>query len=125
MARARRPRDPVEVVTTFPSRPKRAVDAFVGRAVRARLAACGNVTAAVSSTYWWKGKVERAAEVWISFKTAPGRARELRAWIEREHPYDVPLVAVVPLQSTSRAYAGWVSAETQPRAPTARSRRPR
>src|SRR5437773_10580059 len=56
-----------QVVTTTDSRD--AAEALSKSAVEARVAACGQVSGPITSTYWWEGKVETAEEWRITFKT--------------------------------------------------------
>lgn len=115
----------VVVETTFPAAPRGASGRFAARAVAARLAACGNVMPGVRSVYWWNGRRERAREVLISFKTTPRAAPALVAWLRREHPYEVPFVAVLPVGSVMPAYARWVHHEVGRASRTGRVRRRR
>lgn len=81
-------------------------------AVEARLAACAHIDAPLTAVYRWKGAVETATEWRISYKTTRDRLPALGAWVHREHTYDVPEWIVLPLESTSAAYGGWVTEET-------------
>src|SRR5687768_4946453 len=46
--------------------------------VEERLATCANVLPALSSVYWWQGKVERANESLLLLKTVEARVPALR-----------------------------------------------
>lgn len=97
---------PRVVLTTAP-------DAVVARRlahalVEARLAACVNLVPGLTSVYRWEGAVEEAQEVLCVVKTTAGRLAELEAFLEREHPYDVPeCVALEPARVEPR-YLGWL-----------------
>jgi periplasmic divalent cation tolerance protein len=81
----------------------------IGRAmVEERLAACVNILGPVRSIYRWKGAVETADEVAVIFKTSDDRAGDLIARIAALHSYDVPCVAVWPIDKILGAYAAWV-----------------
>ena len=81
----------------------------IGRAmVEERLAACINILGPVRSIYRWKGKIETADEVAAIFKTSDDRAGDLIARIAALHSYDVPCVAVWPIDKILGAYAAWV-----------------
>ena len=84
-------------------------------AVEARVAACGQVSGPMTSTYWWDGKVEQAQEWVVAFKTTAGRSQDLIAHLRREHPYHVPEIIVTPVVGGSPDYLAWVEAETTPR----------
>jgi len=81
----------------------------IGRAmVEERLAACVNILGPVRSIYRWKGAVETTDEVAAIFKTSDDRAGDLIARIAALHSYDVPCVAVWPIDKILGAYAAWV-----------------
>ena len=79
--------------------------------VEERLAACANILGPCRSVYRWQGAVEEAAEVAAIFKARADKAEALTARIAALHSYDVPAVAVWPVEHAWPAYAGWVEAE--------------
>jgi periplasmic divalent cation tolerance protein len=90
------PLDPVDatgpmrlVLTTFPS--AAAADRAVASVLRARLAACAQMTD-VRSRYWWDGQLRSDTEVLVIFKTVPKRVGALFRRLGELHPYDVPEV---------------------------------
>jgi periplasmic divalent cation tolerance protein len=80
-------------------------------AVAERLAACVNIIGPCRSIYRWQGAVEEADEVAAIFKARADKAEALTARIAELHSYDVPAIAVWPIESAWPAYAGWVAAE--------------
>ena len=78
-------------------------------ALEARLVACANLVPAVESHYWWHGKIERATEVLVLFKTTRPRLRALEKLILTNHPYDTPEFLVLPLHSGSERYMKWLA----------------
>lgn len=84
----------------------------IGRAViDERLAACINIFPACRSIYRWHGKIETAGEVPAILKTHSWMADELIERIASLHSYDVPCVAVFPIDKLLRGYAEWVEDE--------------
>nr|WSX47584.1 divalent-cation tolerance protein CutA [Streptomyces sp. NBC_00974]WSX54272.1 divalent-cation tolerance protein CutA [Streptomyces sp. NBC_00974] len=81
-------------------------------AVAARLAACAQIDAPLTSVYRWKEKIETATEWRVSFKTTSDRLPALAEWVGREHGYDVPEWIVLPVNEVSDAYRTWVITET-------------
>ena len=63
-------------------------------AVERRLAACGSITQ-VRSIYPWKGVLRDEGEALIIFKTPRDRVPRLRAFLEKEHPYETPEIVEV------------------------------
>jgi periplasmic divalent cation tolerance protein len=87
-------------------------------AVEARLAACGQVTGPIASTYWWDNAVRREEEWLVLLKLPADRYPELAAFLNERHSYDEPEIIAVPIVAGSAAYLAWVSEETRdPRAP--------
>ena len=54
------------------------------------LAACAQVSSPLASVYRWRGTVEEAREWAVVVKTTRERLDAALAWLEREHPYEVP-----------------------------------
>lgn len=76
--------------------------------VEERLAACANVLGPCHSIYRWQGKVEEADEVAAIFKTTAESAPMLVERIAALHSYDVPAIAVWPIEDALPAYGQWV-----------------
>ena len=104
----------VFVYTTWPT----TVEAeAAGRAlVERRLAACVNILPGMISLYRWEGKVERAEEAVMIVKTRASLAGAVSDAVKDLHPYDVPAILVMPLESVEQSYLGWLLKETE-RAP--------
>jgi periplasmic divalent cation tolerance protein len=83
--------------------------------VEERLATCANVAPALTSIYWWEGKVERASEVLLILKTVEERVAALRERAVGLHPYDVPELLVLDVQQGHEPYLEWVRSESSPR----------
>jgi periplasmic divalent cation tolerance protein len=81
-------------------------------AVEARLAACGQVSSPVTSTYRWRGEVETATEFRIEFKTREPIARLLLAFLKERHSYETPELLVTPIVTGHQGYLDWIAAET-------------
>ena len=78
----------------------------------ARLIACANIGAQVTSHYTWQGKPEETPEVQLWLKTRSDLAPEVMAKIEHLHPYDCPLIALDEI-AVNPAYADWVNTQTR------------
>ncbi|MFD6274161.1 divalent-cation tolerance protein CutA [Streptomyces sp. NPDC060209] len=83
-------------------------------AVEARLAACAQISAPVTSVYRWEGAVETGEERQVLFKTTAERYDELEAHLVAAHDYGTPEIIAVPVVRGSDRYLAWVSAETAP-----------
>jgi len=101
-----------DVLLVLVTAPSAEVAAGLARAlVEARLAACGNVVPGLRSIYRWEGKVEDEAEALLLLKTTRDRFEALREEVLRRHPYQVPEVVAVPLETGSASYLDWVRAQ--------------
>lgn len=81
-------------------------------AVEARLAACAQISAPVTSVYHWQNAIETAEEWQVLFKTTPACYDALEAHLTAAHDYETPEIIAMPVVRGNAAYAGWVRAET-------------
>jgi len=98
--------DILTLITTF-------ADAEIARQigtqlVESQLAACVNVLPGVESIYRWQGEVRLEAEAIVLIKTTRGRLNELEAWLQTNHPYEVPEILVLTPEAGSARYFQWV-----------------
>jgi periplasmic divalent cation tolerance protein len=77
-----------------------------------RLAACVQIEK-IESMYWWKGALEHADELLLTFKTAVNKSEELQCRLLEIHPYETPEIIEVPISGGSEDYLAWVEAETR------------
>src|SRR5215212_8817044 len=102
---------PILVYTTFPDE---ATALAIGEAlVTQKLAACVNVLPGMRSVYAWKGAVERGQEVVGLVKTREGLAEAVRAALKERHPYETPIVLVLPVSGSDSDTFDWIMAETK------------
>lgn len=97
------------MLITAPRGPK--AEALAKGLVAARLAACVNVVPGIVSHYAWKGKQHRDAESLLIAKTSTAKLRALTAWVEKNHPYDVPEVLALKVDAGSGDYLKWLGGE--------------
>jgi periplasmic divalent cation tolerance protein len=80
--------------------------------VRRRLAACAQVIAPITSTYWWQGEIQQAEEWLLLMKTTSDRFEELTACVRELHSYEVPEIVAVPIVRGTPDYLQWIRRET-------------
>jgi len=80
--------------------------------VNRKLAACVNIIPSVWSVYHWQGTVEKAVENLLIFKTSEGRLDELMEGLRELHPYDLPEIIALPVETGLPEYLRWVEEET-------------
>jgi periplasmic divalent cation tolerance protein len=89
-----------------------AADALAESLVAARLAACVQILP-VRSVYRWKGRMEKSGEQLLFVKTRAALTEKTIAWIRERHPYEIPEIVALPIQSGWRPYLDWIDAETR------------
>jgi len=99
------------VITNLPD--ERTASKLAQLLVEARAAACVNQLAPCISTYRWQGKIETATEIPLLIKTTKTAYPRLEDLIRKEHPYELPEIIAVSLDSGFHAYLNWVSSETR------------
>jgi periplasmic divalent cation tolerance protein len=70
-----------------------------------------NILPGMVSHYWWQGKLERAEEVVMIFKTRASHAEAVAAAVRESHPYTTPAVTVLPVEGGDPDYLAWIAAE--------------
>ena len=99
--------------TTWPD--AETAEAVGAAAVGEGLCACVNLFGPIRSVYRWKGAVERAEEVPMTFKTTAARAAELRTFIAARHPYELPCILALRIEAAAShpAFLAWIGDETK------------
>ncbi|MGW1884856.1 divalent-cation tolerance protein CutA [Streptomyces sp. NPDC001970] len=104
------------VLTTTDSAAK--AEELARGAVEARLAACAQISAPVTSVYHWRNAIETSEEWQVLFKTTEARYDALEAYLRAHHDYDTPEIIATPVVRGSAAYLEWVaSGTTEPEKP--------
>lgn len=86
--------------------------------VEQSLAACVNVLGPCTSVYRWKGVVESATEVPLLIKTTAARYPAVQSALRDAHPYELPEIIAVPVDTGLPAYLNWVATETRETGPS-------
>jgi len=90
-----------------------AADTIAERLIEARLVACANLYEPVRSAYHWNGGVERETEHPLLVKTRDELGDLVEAAGRTMHPYEVPAIIRVAIDSVNADYLAWVYAETR------------
>jgi len=101
----------VFLYSTFPDEAsaKRVAEALVN----AKLAACVNISAPMTSVYEWNGKLETGAEVAAFIKTRRVLVDDAIAMARPLHPYSVPCFLVMPIEGGNADYLAWARDQTK------------
>ncbi len=81
---------------------------IAGILVEERLAACVNVVPGLISVYRWDGAVQRDEEVLLLIKTTQAVYGQLEQRMRVLHPYELPEIIAVPIQTGQADYIQWI-----------------
>ena len=101
---------PVIIVSTFPD--KTSITKIANKLVKKKLVACVNIMK-ISSVYSWKGKIENQPEYLALFKTTKKNQLVLKKELRKLHPYDIPEIAEINVDSINQAYLKWLVDSTR------------
>jgi len=76
--------------------------------IDAELAACVNIIPSLTSIYQWKGKRQQGTEELLLIKTTSGAYPALQQHIVASHPYELPEIIAVPIETGLPAYLDWL-----------------
>ena len=76
--------------------------------VEEQLAACINIIPGIASVYRWKGAIEKDEELLLLIKTSQGSYQSLEQRIRTLHPYELPEIIAVPIQTGQTDYIQWI-----------------
>jgi periplasmic divalent cation tolerance protein len=93
-------------ISTFPD--AEAADRIAHTLIEEKFAACANIIPTVHSIYRWKDKIETAGEVIVFFKTTLDRQAAFQEKLRSLHPYEVPEIICVNINTGSPDYLRWV-----------------
>jgi periplasmic divalent cation tolerance protein len=76
--------------------------------VTEKFVACANILPAIESIYRWQGKIENGNETLVFFKLSADRQSAFQEKLRSRHPYEVPEIIFVPIDSSLPEYLRWV-----------------
>ena len=77
--------------------------------VTEKLAACVNIISGVQSFFSWVGKVDSANEHMLVIKTTMASYEALEKKIKKIHPYELPEIIAVPIETGLAGYLDWIT----------------
>jgi periplasmic divalent cation tolerance protein len=81
----------------------------IGRTlVEEKFAACVNILPQIESIFRWNGAIETSAEILVLIKSTTWKYQVLEARIRELHPYEVPEIISVRIDSGNTDYLRWI-----------------
>lgn len=100
---------PTEFITVLMTAPsKKEARRIIAALITKRLVACANLLGGVDSTFIWKGKIDKARETLVMFKTRKNLFKRAASQIRRLHSYEVPEIIALPVVDGNKEYLGWL-----------------
>ncbi len=94
---------------TLITAPTQVAEQIAATLVEERLAACVNIIEKVRSVYRWEGQVEKADEALLVVKGLTSKMDELIARVREIHPYEIPEVISLAIQTGNQDFLDWLS----------------
>jgi periplasmic divalent cation tolerance protein len=99
----------IQVVTTVSERSD--AEKIARTLLEKRLAACVQIVGPVTSSYWWRGRIETEEE-WLCFiKSSESHYEDVERAIKGIHPYEIPEVIAMPIIAGLPDYLMWLNGE--------------
>mgnify|MGYP000555785450 CR=1 FL=1 len=76
--------------------------------VEEKLGACVNYFK-VNSIFEWKGKIELEEEYLLIIKTKEGKFEDLKDFIKKIHPYEIPEIISLKVEKGNEDYLKWIN----------------
>ena len=80
--------------------------------VREGLAGCINVVPGLTSIYKWHGEMREGTEALLLIKTPAAKYAALEAALRERHPYELPEIIAVDIETGLHDYLQWLTDET-------------
>lgn len=94
------------VLTTAPN--IKESEMLAQKIIKAKLAACVQISPQIISFYFWKGAMQKDSEHQLFIKTLPEKFEELKTFIQTHHSYETPEIIALPAEKVSEDYLNWV-----------------
>lgn len=100
----------VLIYTTWPD--AASAEAAARVLVAEKLVACANILGEATAIYAWQDKIEQETECPMLLKTRRARVDAVKETVKRLHAYDVPAIAVLPIEDGEPEFLAWIGAQT-------------
>ena len=100
--------DAVVVLCTAPD--EASAQDLAAKVLAEKLAACVTLLPGATSLYYWEGKLEQEYEVQMLLKTNLANQQALLDCLKSHHPYQTPVLLVLPVVHGDNDYLSWLNA---------------
>ena len=100
---------PVLIISTYPN--KKSISKISNDLIKNKIIACVNISK-IDSIYSWNGKIQNSPEYIAIFKTVTKNKTKLKKVIAETHPYDVPEIVEIDVNSINKSYLNWLIQST-------------
>lgn len=76
--------------------------------VQNELVACVNIIPQIRSVFKWQGQITEENEVLLLMKTRQECYTEIEALLQKQHPYQVPELIALPIETGLAQYLQWI-----------------
>lgn len=83
--------------------------------IEGKHAACVNIMPDLTSVYVWEDQLQTENEILLMAKTHSQAYTGLEQCIHAHHPYELPEIIAVPLETGSVNYLSWVKNQITPK----------
>ncbi|MCM2267563.1 MAG: divalent-cation tolerance protein CutA [Elusimicrobiales bacterium] len=91
---------------------RKTAEELAGGLLQERLAACVSTVPGLESSYWWKDRIEKSAELLLIIKTRRALREDVMQFVKRHHPYSVPETVFFGIEGAPKEYLDWLGANT-------------
>ena len=79
--------------------------------VKKKLAACVQILGPISSTFWWKNRIQNVEEWLCLIKSEKSVYGRIEKAIKEIHPYETPEITATSIVAGSKEYLKWIDQE--------------
>ncbi|MBQ9659604.1 MAG: divalent-cation tolerance protein CutA [Clostridia bacterium] len=100
----------IMITTTFDDKDE--ANKIIDLLLNERLVSCCQLTN-ITSSYHWKGKIEKADEYLLQMKSKKGLYKEVEKVILDNHSYETPQIVAYDIVDGYSEYFKWINDETK------------
>lgn len=100
----------IMITTTFENKDE--ANKIIDLLLNERLVSCCQLSN-ITSSYHWKGKIERAEEYLLQMKSKKELYKEVEKIILDNHSYETPQIIAFDIVNGYKVYLGWIKEETK------------